>query len=52
MAELIKPVLMVNKIDRGILELQVDGETMYNTFVKVIENTNVIIATYENEDNL
>jgi hypothetical protein len=25
---------------------------MYNTFVKVIENTNVIIATYENEDNL
>jgi elongation factor 2 len=50
MAELIKPVLMVNKIDRGILELQVDGETMYNTFVKVIENTNVIIATYENEE--
>ena len=50
MAELIKPVLMVNKIDRGILELQVDGETMYNTFIKVIENTNVIIATYENEE--
>jgi len=52
MAELIKPVLMVNKIDRGILELQVDGETMYTTFVKVIENTNVIIATYETEDNV
>jgi elongation factor 2 len=52
MAELIKPVLMVNKIDRGILELQVDGETMYNTFTKVIENTNVIIATYESEENI
>jgi elongation factor 2 len=41
---------MVNKIDRGILELQVDGETMYNTFTKVIENANVIISTYECED--
>ena len=51
MGELIKPVLMVNKIDRGILELQVDGETMYNTFTKVIENTNVIIATYENDES-
>jgi len=49
MAELIKPVLMVNKIDRGILELQVDGETMYQNFLRVIENVNVIIATYEEE---
>ena len=29
LAEKIKPVLMVNKIDRGILELQVSGEEMY-----------------------
>jgi len=29
MAELIKPVLVVNKIDRAILELKNDGETMY-----------------------
>ena len=29
LGEKIKPVLFVNKIDRGILELQVDGETMY-----------------------
>ena len=29
LAEKIKPVLVVNKIDRGILELQVDSETMY-----------------------
>jgi elongation factor 2 len=32
LGEKIKPVLFVNKIDRGILELQVDGETMYQTF--------------------
>jgi len=41
---------MINKVDRGILELQVDGETMYQNFVKVIENANVIIATYEADD--
>jgi elongation factor 2 len=29
LTEKIKPVLFINKIDRGILELQVDGETMY-----------------------
>jgi elongation factor 2 len=45
-----KPVLFVNKIDRGILELQVDGETMYQNFQRVIENANVIIATYEADD--
>jgi elongation factor 2 len=32
LGEKIKPVLFVNKIDRGILELQVEGETMYQNF--------------------
>ena len=32
LGEKVIPVLMINKIDRGILELQVDGETMYNKF--------------------
>lgn len=50
LGEKIKPVLMVNKIDRGILELQVDGETMYQNFLRVIENVNVIVATYEADD--
>jgi elongation factor 2 len=50
LTEKIKPVLMINKIDRGILELQVDGETMYQNFLRVIENANVIISTYECED--
>jgi len=50
LAERIKPVMMINKIDRGILELQVDGETMYQNFQRVIENANVIISTYEAED--
>ena len=50
LAEKIKPVMMINKIDRGILELQVDGETMYQNFQRVIENANVIISTYECDD--
>ena len=29
LSERIKPVLMINKVDRGILELQHDAETMY-----------------------
>lgn len=41
---------MVNKIDRAILELQVDGEAMYQNFLRVIENVNVIVATYESDD--
>lgn len=47
LAELIKPVLMVNKIDRGILELEAEGEDMYQQFLRVIESVNVIISTYE-----
>merc|ERR1719454_1316939 len=50
LVEKIKPVLIVNKIDRAILELKVNGEEMYQNFLRVIENVNVIIATYESED--
>jgi elongation factor 2 len=50
LGEKIKPVLFINKIDRGILELQVDGETMYQNFQRVIESANVIISTYECDD--
>jgi len=48
--EKIKPVLFINKIDRGILELQVDGEAMYQRFNRVIEDANVTIAQYESNE--
>jgi len=48
--ERIKPVLMVNKIDRNILELKLDGEAMYQNFVRVVDMVNVIISTYQSED--
>lgn len=50
LAEKVKPVLFINKIDRGILEKQVDGESMYQQFMRVIESVNVIISTYEDEN--
>lgn len=50
--ELIKPVLMINKCDRALFELKHNSETMYQNFLRVIENTNVIISTYQNQDTM
>jgi len=50
MSEMIKPVVIVNKVDRHLLELKYDGETMYQNFVRVIDMVNVIVSTYENEE--
>ncbi|OMP04048.1 hypothetical protein COLO4_09990 [Corchorus olitorius] len=47
LAERIKPVLTINKLDRCFLDLQLDGEEAYQTFQRIIENVNVILATYE-----
>jgi len=41
---------MVNKIDRSILELKLDGEAMYQSFLRVIDMANVVISTYVSED--
>eukprot|EP01066_Platyproteum_vivax_P010683 Platyproteum_vivax@DN4811_c0_g1_i2.p1 len=49
LSERIRPVLHVNKVDRALLELQMDGEEIYQTFCRTIENVNVIIATYKDE---
>merc|ERR1712019_293615 len=37
---------MGNKVDRCILELQMEPEDMYSKFRKAIEDVNVLIATY------
>jgi elongation factor 2 len=49
LTERIKPILTINKLDRGFLELQADNEDLYKNFTKVIENVNVIMATYQDE---
>jgi len=47
--ERIKPVLVLNKVDRCVLELQLPPEEAYQSFQKSIENVNVIVATYHDE---
>merc|ERR1712167_56805 len=49
LGERIKPVMTINKLDRAFLELQLPAEEMYLNFIRVIENVNVIIATYNDE---
>ncbi|KAK2459275.1 hypothetical protein APHAL10511_008696 [Amanita phalloides] len=42
----IKPVVIINKVDRALLELQVDKESLYHSFLRTIESVNVIMSTY------
>jgi elongation factor 2 len=46
LSERIKPVCIVNKVDRALLELQIQPEDLYQSFSRTIESVNVIIATY------
>lgn len=46
LGERIKPVVIINKVDRALLELQVTKEDLYQSFARTVESVNVIIATY------
>jgi len=48
-AERVKPCLMVNKVDRALLELQLPAEELYQAFCRSIESVNVIVAMYNDE---
>jgi len=48
-AERIKPVVFMNKMDLALLTLQLDTESLYTTFERIVENINVIICTYGDE---
>ncbi|CAI4373288.1 AVB_G0012180.mRNA.1.CDS.1 [Saccharomyces cerevisiae] len=45
----IKPVVVINKVDRALLELQVSKEDLYQTFARTVESVNVIVSTYADE---
>lgn len=47
LAERVTPVLFLNKIDRIFLETKLAFEDAYQGFLRIIENVNVIIATYK-----
>ncbi|KAJ7762409.1 P-loop containing nucleoside triphosphate hydrolase protein [Mycena maculata] len=46
LGERIKPVVIINKVDRALLELQVDKEALYQSFQRTVESVNVIVSTY------
>ena len=49
LTERIKPVLCINKVDRALLELQINPEELYQNFQRVVESVNVTISTYMDE---
>ncbi|OBT66306.1 hypothetical protein VE03_04296 [Pseudogymnoascus sp. 23342-1-I1] len=46
LGERIKPVVIINKVDRALLELQIEKEDLYQSFSRTIESVNVVISTY------
>ena len=48
-AERIRPVLFVNKLDRAFLELHMEVEDAYQSFARAVESVNVVIATYNDD---
>ncbi|CAG8448556.1 6659_t:CDS:2 [Ambispora gerdemannii] len=46
LTERIKPVIIINKVDRALLELQLTKEDLYTSFQRTVESVNVIISTY------
>jgi len=48
--ERIHPVLFMNKMDLALLTLQLEMEDLYQTFQRIIENVNVIVGTYGEDD--
>lgn len=57
LSERIKPVLIINKLDRAILEQKLDTNDLYARLVKIIDDVNYIISIYasvnieNNEEN-
>eukprot|EP00802_Teleaulax_amphioxeia_P003716 Tamp_03719.p1 GENE.Tamp_03719~~Tamp_03719.p1 ORF type:complete len:624 (+),score=142.25 Tamp_03719:66-1874(+) len=49
MGERVKPVMCINQLDQGFLELQLDWEMFYNNFSRQIELVNNIVDTYRDD---
>jgi len=49
--ERIRPVLFMNKMDLALMTLQLEPEELYQKFQRVVEDVNVIIATYGGADD-
>ncbi len=49
LSERVKPVLVVNKLDRAILEMKLDPEELYTRLCRTIESVNATISTYRDD---
>jgi len=49
LAERVRPVLAINKLDRAFVELQLEPEEMFQSFSRSIESVNTVIATFHDE---
>jgi len=49
LAEQVKPILYINKLDRSIFELQLSAEEIYQNMVRIINQVNEIIRMYRPE---
>ena len=49
LTERIKPVVIINKVDRALLELQVSKEDLFQSFSRTIESVNVLVSTYHDD---
>jgi elongation factor 2 len=45
----VKPVLMLNKLDRFFLELQLDSEHAYQSLKSIVESINLVISTCQDD---
>jgi len=46
LTERIKPVVIINKVDRALLELKLSKEDLFQSFSRTIESVNVLVSTY------
>lgn len=51
LAEQVKPILFINKMDRYIFELQLTPEEAYNKLVSMIAHMNELVSMYQSEDS-
>lgn len=51
LADRVRPVLIINKFDRLLFELQMPPEEVYAKLVKMINDVNQLIEDYQTEDN-
>ena len=51
LTEQVKPILLINKMDRYIFELHISAEEAYSKLVGIIEQINQMVLTYQSKDS-